>query len=47
MELKLGDSEYELKLFEQFKELVQAGGMQLQSGESTSKPGIYKSAKLL
>ena len=41
MELKLGDSEYELKLFERFKELVQAGGMQLQSGESTSKPGIY------
>ena len=41
MELKLGDSEYELKLFERFKELVQAGGMQLQCGESTSKPGIY------
>lgn len=35
---KLG--EYELKLFEQFKELMQAGGMQLGSGESTSMPGI-------
>ena len=33
--------EYERKLFEQFKELVQAGGMQLGPGEITSKPGIY------
>ena len=37
LELKLGDSWYELKLFKQFKELVQASGMQLQSGKSTSK----------